>query len=223
MKRSLNLILVAALTGCASNPDSGDSGCNAVASGGIGAVIGALAGAGIDSHNRGVGSAIGAAAGGAVGALGCLVYNYSTRQKRSAQQVEHVYEETHPELPQQTLVTSYNAELRPNKAIAAGNAATLVSSVELVQGRGSPAPNVEEAVEMRSPDGKVLNRTRKTAQAIQGSGEYENQFHFTLPQGVDEGVYPINVTLYVDGQQKEQRSVRMQVAFGGVATILAAR
>src|SRR5581483_11800618 len=158
------------------------------------------------------------------GALGCLAYNYSTRQKRSAQQVEQQYEQEHAQqLPEQTQVMSYSAELQPNKAISGGTSAMLVSNVEIVKGKDAPAPKVEEAVEMRSPDGKVLNRSRKTAQAIQGSGEYENQFKFTLPEGVDEGVYPIDVALYVDGEQKQTRSVRMQVASNGAARILAAR
>lgn len=225
MKRILTFIAVVALTAsCASNPDTPDSGCSAAKTGGLGALIGAAAGAAIGSSNRAAGAAIGAAAGGALGALGCLAYNYSTKQKRSAQQVEQEYEQQHAQqLPQQTQVMSYSAELKPNKAISSGTSAVLVSNVELVQGKGAPSPKVEESVEMRSPDGKVLNRSRKTAQSIQGSGEYENQFKFTLPEGVDEGVYPIDVALYVDGEQKQTRSVRMQVASNGAARILAAR
>src|ERR1041384_3594441 len=107
------------VAGCASNPGS-EGGCNAVATGGIGALIGAVTGAAIDSNNRGAGAAIGAAAGGAIGALGCLAYNYSTRQKRTAEQVEHDYEKHHAELPPKTQVMSYSAELQPNKAIAGG-------------------------------------------------------------------------------------------------------
>ncbi len=223
MKRIVTSILVALLVmSCASNPDNPDSGCSAAKTGGLGALIGAAAGAALGSHNRGAGAAIGAVAGGAIGALGCLAYNYSTKQKRSAKQVEQDYEQQHAlQLPQQTQVMGYTAELKPNKAVAGGTTAMLVSDVTLVQGQGAPAPKVEESVEMRSPDGKVLNRARKTAQSIQGSGEYENQFKFTLPEGVDEGVYPIDVALYVDGEQKQTRSVRMQIASNGVARILA--
>jgi hypothetical protein len=217
-------MLVALLVAsCASDPGNSDSGCSATKTGGFGALVGALAGAAVDSHSRGTGALIGAAAGGAIGALGCLAYNYSTKQKRTAQQVEHEYQQQHATLPKLTQVVRYSAELQPNKAISGGTSATLVSNVELVQGSGTLAPKVEETVEMRSPDGKVLNRSRKEAQGIKGSGDYENQFKFTLPQGVDEGVYPIDVALYVDGEEKQKRSVRMQVASNGNTRIIATR
>ncbi len=220
--RAVTLTAVIAIAGCAGMPGSGGDGCNTFLTGAIGAVAGAATGAAVTS-NQAAGAAIGGAVGGAVGALGCMAYNYSTRQKRSAAQVEKVYEARQGRLPERTQVTSYSAALQPGNMIAGGTQATLVSNVELVKGRDSPQPKVEEAVEMRSPDGKVLNRARKSAQSIQGSGEYENQFRFTLPKGVDEGVYPITVALYVDGEQKQTRSVQMQVASSGEARVLAAR
>jgi hypothetical protein len=208
--------------GCAST--GGESGgCNSFWAGAIGAAAGAATGAAVGSSNRGAGAAIGGAVGGAVGALGCLAYNYSTRQKRSAKQVEKAYQEKQGALPQQTEVVNYSAVLQPGSAVASGAKATVVSNIELVKGRDAPQPKVEEQVEMRSPDGKVLNRARKPAQAIEGSGEYENQFKFTLPEGVDEGVYPIKLTLYVDGQEKQTRSVQMQVASSGATLLVAQR
>lgn len=205
--------------GCASfgigGSSSGSSGCNA----GITGAIGAAAGAVIGSGNRFAGAAVG----GAVGALACVAYNYSTRQKRSADQVEKDYEKKQGTLPDRTQVLHYSAAMQPTNMVASGGSATLVSNVELVRGRKALEPNVEEGLEMRSPDGKVLNQTRKTAQAIRGSGEYENQFKFTLPQGVDEGIYPVDLTLYVDGERRDTKSVRMQVASNGVVRWLAAR
>jgi hypothetical protein len=217
------LTIAMALAACSLMPGSGADGeCNTFLAGTIGALAGAATGAAVSS-NRGAGAAVGGAVGGAVGALGCLAYNYSTRQKRSAEQVEKAYEDKKGTLPEQTEVTSYAASLRPGSAISGGTQAMVVSNVELVKGRESPQPSVEEAVEMRSPDGKVLNRTRKSAQSIKASGEYENQFKFTLPEGVDDGVYPIALTLYVDGEKKQSRSVQMQVASNGSVRILAAQ
>ena len=196
--------------------DSGsDSGCNA----GLTGVLGAAAGAVIGSGNR----AAGAAVGGAVGALACIAYNYSTRQKRSAKQVEKEYENKNGALPPKTQVLRYSAALQPNNMVSSGSSATLVSNIELVKGRDAAEPKVEEALEMRSPDGKVVNTARKSAQGIKGSGEFENQFTFTLPKGVDEGIYPIDLTLYVDGERKDTRAVRMQVASNGALRWLAAR
>ena len=43
-----------------------------------------------------------------------------------------------------------------------------------------------------------------------------------VAEGVDDGLYPIDIALYVDGEQKEKRSLRMQVAFNRITTILAA-
>jgi hypothetical protein len=221
MKHAAISVLSIVVVGCAST--GGESGgCNSFWAGAIGAVAGAATGAAVTS-NRGAGAAVGGAVGGAVGALGCLAYNYSTRQKRSAKQVEQAYQEKQGTLPQRTEVVSYSAALQPGTAVASGTKATLVSNIELVKGRDAPQPKVEEQVEMRSPDGKVLNRARKPAQSIDGSGEYENQFKFTLPEGVDDGIYPIALTLYVDGQEKQTRSVQMQVASNGVRFFVAKR
>ena len=217
--RAVILALVVAVAGCAemssvSGTDSSSGGCNSVVTGLIGAAAGAL----LASDHRAGGAAIG----GALGALACMAYNYSTQQKKSADQVEKDYKNQNGALPQQTKVLSYTAALQPGNSVASGSNATLVSDIALVKGQNSPEPKVEESLEMRAPDGKVLNTTRKTAQ-VHGSGEFENRFNFNLPKGVDEGVYPVDLTLYVDGERKDSRSVRMQVASNGETRWLAAR
>lgn len=191
-----------------------DAGCNSILTG----VIGAAAGAVLDSRSRVAGAAIG----GAVGALACVTYNYATRQKRPAAEVEKDYASRNGALPEQTQVLHYSASMQPTTTVTGGGTATLVTDVELVKGRNSPQPKVEEALEMRGPDGKVVNTARKSA-AIKGSGEFENQFRFTLPQGVDEGIYPVDLTLYVDGEKKDAQSLRMQVASDGGVRWFAAR
>lgn len=187
--------------------------CNPLITGGIGAVLGALAGG---REHRGQGAAIGAG----IGALACVAYNYYTTRTKSAEQVSDEYKKTKGALPAQATVTRFNMNVAPDSPVAAGNAVTVASNIEVVPGTKNPQPTVEQEIVLYSPDGKETGKSRKPASQDGGGGGFETSFRMTLPKGVPQGVYPVKSQLYVDGQPAASADARLQIVVvpAGTAT-----
>ena len=190
--------------------------CNPLIAGGIGAVIGAIAGG---RNNRGAGAAIGAG----VGALACVAYDYYAKQTKSAQQVSDEYKATHMgTLPTRATVTRFNTEVSPASTVQAGSAVTVASDIEVVPGTDNPKPKVEQAIVLYGPDGTPAGNARKAA-SQGGGGAFATSFKFSMPQGIPQGVYPVKSQVFVDGQPAGHNDARFQVVVGpgGQATVLA--
>lgn len=189
---------------------SNQSGCSAAESGVVGALIGGLVGAATHGER---GALVGAVAGAAVGAAGCALYNahYQSQQIASAQTVERSYTQAHGSLPAQTTVVAYSSGIKPSATVVAGSQAQLESKLTVVQGRDAPLPKVDEQVVMLAPDGHQLTKFTKPATAVDGSGEYQTSFTFTLPKGIEQGRYTIQTTALVNGKPMRTNSVPMLV------------
>lgn len=173
-----------------------------------GAVAGLAIGKATGSDHEGRDAALGAVA----GALACVAYEYQSRQTQTAQDVERGYRTTAGALPTASQVTAYRAQLQPGAAIRAGSQTTLVSDFTLVAGSASPQPKVEEALELYAPNGEKVSSARKPVNSVAGSGSFQNQFKFRMPEGVPEGVYPISLTLYADGAPLSTTRAQLQIA-----------
>jgi hypothetical protein len=193
------------------NAPADQSGCNAGKSAAMGAAIGAVLGA-LKGGERG--ALIGGVAGAAVGGIGCALYNahYKSEQIASAQAVERQYQASHAGgLPAQTTVVAYHSGMQPTNTVVAGSQATLESRITVLQGRDAPLPKVNEQVVLLSPEGKQLTKFEKPATAVDGSGEYQSNFSFTLPKGIQQGRYTIQTTAIVDGKPVRTNTVPMVV------------
>ena len=191
-------------------PDS-QSGCNAGELAGIGAAIGAALGA-LKEGARG--AVIGGIAGAAVGGIGCALYNahYHSQQIASSQAVERHYQANHAgSLPAQNTIVAYNTSMQPMNEVIAGSQAKLESRITVLQGRDAPLPRVEEQVVLLSPEGKQLTEFEKAAIAVDGSGEYQGTFSFTLPRGIEHGRYTVRTTAILDHKPVRTNTVAMVV------------
>ena len=223
-KPALAAIAVAALatacatqqSGSAPTADAFSGECNPLVTGGIGALIGAIAGG--DKH-RGTGAATGAA----IGALACVAYNYYTKQTKSAQQVTDEYKAKNKgTLPASATVTRFNVQVAPSSKIQAGNAVNVASNIEVVPGSSNPRPTIEQEIALYSPDGAEAAKARKPASQASG-GAFETSFKFSLPQGVPQGIYPVKSQLYVDGRPAAGTDTRFQVVVAPSGIVALAR
>lgn len=188
--------------------------CNPLVTGGIGALLGAIAGG---RKHRTEGAVVGAG----IGALACIAYNYHTRQTMSAQQVSEEYKAQHKgTLPAEATVTRFDMHVTPASAVQAGNAVTIASDIEVVPGAKDPLSSLEQEITLFSPDGKKAGKARKPATQEGGGGGFETSFKMTMPQGVPQGVYPVKSQLYVNGRLAASTDANFQVvvAPGGVIT-----
>jgi hypothetical protein len=210
--RSIATVIAAVMcfSGCATSggtlggtSSSEDGGCNPAAT----ALLGAIIGAAIDKNNR----ARGAALGGAAGGLSCVAWNYKVNQVKTAEQLNQQFKvSNNGTLPREARVISYSASPQPSSRIAPGNPIVVDSRIGVVDGVDGKKPIVEQEIVVIH-DGKVVSRARKAANLGLGAGEYQTSFQVNLPRGVPQGNYPVQTTVFLNGQPVQRQSLTFQV------------
>ena len=178
--------------------------CNPALGGALGALAGSMFG-------KGKGHLAGAAIGAGIGVFACMAYNYHARQVRDARSVEAQYKRDRGALPATNTIGAYQSELLPGQTVKSGSKAAMQSRVTLIRGTSDVAPQLKEQLTLFSPEGKQLTTVTKDATAIDGTGEYETNFDFNLPKGIQEGRYTMRSALYMDGRQVRTNEVPMLV------------
>ncbi|MCP1374589.1 glycine zipper domain-containing protein [Dyella lutea] len=218
--RSASLVLTSLVltvtAGCAQMPSQSGSGDTSAGSGSsagscnpvVGGALGALAGA---MFGKGKGHLAGAAIGAGIGAFACIAYNYHVRKVRDAKAVEQEYARQRGGLPASNTVADYRSELTPSNTVRSGTSAQMQSRVTVISGTHDATPQLKEELTLYSPEGKVLSTVSKPATAVDGTGEYETNFNFNLPKGIEEGRYTMRSTLFMDGKQVRTNEVPMLV------------
>jgi outer membrane lipoprotein SlyB len=193
-----------ASTGASGGEQTSVGSCNPLVGGAIGALAGAMFG-------KGKGHLAGAAIGAGIGAFACIAYNYHSRKVRDAKSVEKQYARERGSLPSSNTVSDYRSELSPSNTVRSGSSAQMQSRVTVISGTHDASPQLKEQLTLYSPDGKVLSTVNKQATAVDGTGEYETNFNFDLPKGIEEGRYTMRSTLFMDGKQVRTNEVPMLV------------
>ena len=212
MKKPTSVAIgLALVAGCAApggpqrtNVGSSSADCNPAIAAGVGALIGGLLSSG---SNR----VRGAAAGAGIGALACLAFNYSSRQVKTAQQVNQEYKAAQGSEPERTTVTKYQNSFQPGTVVQSGKPMQVSSYIEIVQGRDNVRPTIEEELILYHPDGREATKTRKAANAGQGAGGYSTTFALTLPAGIPQGQYPLKTAVYLNGTKAVDRNATLQI------------
>lgn len=208
---------LAVVSGCAQMPQqsanarpgqpvaqSSSSGCDTGTAVAVGALAGALFG-------KGKGHLVGAALGAGIGAIACTAYNYHARQVRDQQAVEAEYLRQRGNLPETNTVSTYHSSLQPADTVRAGNPVDMQSSIVVVNGTRDSIPRVSETLTLFSPDGKQLSTVTKQAAEIGGTGEYQTNFNFNLPKGIENGRYLVRSSLTMDDKVVKTNDMPMLV------------
>ena len=188
----------------ANTADEAPHECNPALGGASGARAGSMFG-------QGKGHLAGAAIGAGIGVFACMAYNYHSRQVRDARAVEAQYKHDRGALPASNTIGAYQSALLPGETVKSGSKAAMQSRVTLIRGTHDAAPQLKEQLTLFSPEGKQLTTVTKDATAIDGTGEYETNFDFNLPKGIQDGRYTMRSALYMDGRQVRTNEVPMLV------------
>jgi len=198
------------ISGCATTKNANGvleytGGCDPVAMAFVGALIGAAIGG---KNNRAEGAALGAA----VGGLGCLAWNYKTKQTKTAAQVNEEYKVANSgNLPSIPTLVDYSVAPDPSNTLSAGSPMVIRSQIKVVDGKPTNSQVVIEEQMIISHNGKEITNARKRANDGSGAGEYETRFQLNLPSGVPQGYYPVRTALYVNGTVVATRNLDVQV------------
>lgn len=194
-----------ATNGAVVNPGAQSSpGCDPALAGAVGALAGAFFG-------KGNGHLVGAVVGAGIGALACTAYNYHSRKVRDASTVEAAYVQQRGALPTSNTISSYSSSLAPTSTVQSGSPVELQSTIVVVNGTHDVQPQLSETLTLFSPDGKQLSTVTKQATDINGTGEYQTNFNFNLPKGIQNGRYVVRSTLTMNNQPVETNETPMLV------------
>ncbi|MFV1982575.1 MAG: hypothetical protein ACC657_03465 [Thiohalomonadales bacterium] len=152
----------------------------------------------------------------AIGIAAKLIYDmavsFTSTSTKSEDAVVSAYRKKYGKLPKTPKVTVYNSSLKPGDIVSVGKKVRVVSNIEVVRSEKSPDMVVEEKFSIYDSEdnSKVMKSLVKPVKSKK-SGGYKNEFVFTLPQGMPQGIYPIKSVAIVNGKEIKPAKNNMQL------------
>lgn len=143
-----------------------------------------------------------------------MVIEYKTKPVSEEGAVVEAYKAKHKTLPDKPQVVSYTTSLKPGQVVKPGKPILLVSKLEVVPGKNGAPVRVQEkiAIHDNEDNKKVIKSLVKSVNdASKKGGVFENEFSFTLPVGMPQGIYPVQTAVLLNDQELDQEKNEMQV------------
>lgn len=165
----------------------------------------------------------------AVKLLTDMVLDYKSQQVADEASVAEDYRAKNKRLQADPIASVYKTKTLPGEVVQPGKKVTITSEIVVVPGEKRREALIEERItifdnedstkELRSLTKAVNSETRR-------GGRFENEFSFTPPQGLPQGVYPIKTELLLNGTSAKTSSNDIQLVLHvepqGVMQVLAA-
>ncbi|HWV15916.1 MAG TPA: hypothetical protein VN030_10835 [Cellvibrio sp.] len=133
-----------------------------------------------------------------------MVIEYRTKKISDEDTVAKEYKVGHDNnLPEQPIASLYTTNTLPSKVVQPGKKVTIQSDMVVVPGRAQKDTLIEERLSIfdNEDNSKELKSLTKTVnEETKRAGRYNNEFTFTLPEGLPQGVYPIKTSLLINGK-----------------------
>lgn len=143
-----------------------------------------------------------------------MIINHRSKKIEDESKVAEDYKKTHKQLPEQAYAAEYVTNALPGTLVQPGKEVIIKSDILVVPGAKQKNTLIEErlaiydnednAKELKSLTKAVNKKTKK-------AGRYENEFTFTLPEGIPQGVYPIKTELLLDGKVVDSSETGLQL------------
>lgn len=143
-----------------------------------------------------------------------MFVDYTSEQTKSDKEVSEEYEAENGSLPANTTVTSYRTEMSPGSSVRPGTKVSIKSTIEVVPGRDGDRAKIEERLTIydNEDNSLVLKSMTKTAgKRSDKGGRFYGEFSFTLPEGLPQGMYPVQTTLLLNGDLAGDESYKLQL------------
>jgi len=143
-----------------------------------------------------------------------MVISFKTEQTSDEKKVANKYKKKHKALPDNPVLTSYKSSLKPGDVVKAGKEVLIVSNLEVVAGKKSSKVKIQEKIAIYDSEDnkKLLKELVKDVNSKTGkSGAFKNEFKFTLPVGMPQGVYPIKTLVVIDKKNQKVVDNKMQL------------
>lgn len=119
------------------------------------------------------------------------------------EQVAEEYKAKNQNLPKEPMATEYATKTLPGNVVPPGQEVVIQSDIVVVPGTSKKSALIEERIAIydNEDNTKQLKNFIKPVNAkTKTGGRYKNEFSFTLPEGLPQGVYPIKTELLLNGK-----------------------
>ena len=143
-----------------------------------------------------------------------MIIEHRSKKLADENGVATQYKNEHENLPQQPLASVYTTSTVPGSVVQAGKKVVIQSDIVVVPGSEQEVTLIEERLSIfdNEDNSKELKSlTKAVNDDTKRAGHYSNEFSFTLPQGLPQGVYPIKTALLLNGEAVKTSSNDIQL------------
>ncbi len=140
------------------------------------------------------------------------------------------YKKQNDALPEKPIASVYKTSTLPGSVVQPGKKVLIQSDIVVVPGRREPQTLIQEKLAIYDNEDntkELKSLTKDVNEGTKRAGHYTNEFSFTLPEGLPQGIYPIKTTLLLNGEATQTSNADIQLVLNvdarGQMQILAAR
>ncbi|WP_339074510.1 hypothetical protein [Teredinibacter turnerae] len=147
-------------------------------------------------------------------ALYDVVVEYTALNVKGDHEVIDLYLKEHKSLPKKAAILDYKASMSPGNVVKVGKPLKINTSVTVIPGKKDKKVDISETIEIYDNEDKsklIKSLTKPVNTDTQKGGSFENNFSFTLPVGMPQGIYPVRTAITANGTTVPAKPDEMQV------------
>ena len=149
-----------------------------------------------------------------------MVISFSSTTTSNEDKVIAKYKKKNGTLPNKAKVTLYKSSIQPGDVVHSGKVVLVASKLEAVRSKKSKAIDLKEKITIYDNENhkKVLKSVTKSVNGKnKRSGAFKNEFKFTLPVGMPQGVYPIKSVVLLNNKPVKPIKNSMQLVLNVIS------
>lgn len=135
-----------------------------------------------------------------------MIIEHRAKKVADEDGVVTVYKTQHDSLPEKPQASVYSTSALPGSVVQPGKKVVIQSDIVVIPGREQKETLIQERLAIFDNEDntkELKSLTKDVNEGTKRAGHYTNEFTFTLPEGLPQGVYPIKTTLILNGEEKE--------------------
>ena len=143
-----------------------------------------------------------------------MAIDYHSKKVADEDGVAADYKTKHENLPENPMASVYNTSTLPGSVVQTGKKVIIQSDIVVVPGREQKDTLIEERLAIFDNEDntkELKSLTKVVNEDTKRGGHYTNEFSFTLPEGLPQGVYPIKTALLLNGETAQTKSADIQL------------
>jgi hypothetical protein len=132
-----------------------------------------------------------------------MIIKHRSERIAREEQVAAEYKTRNRNLPEEPIATEYQTKTLPGNVVAPGQEVVIQSDIVVVPGTQRKTALIEERIVIYDNEDntkELKNFAKPVNEKTKTGGRYKNEFSFTLPEGLPQGIYPIKTELLLNGE-----------------------